>query len=460
MMFCPECGAENRNDAVFCENCGADISKAFTEAQSSAVKQENQPQSFENDRQEQFFSAVQLQNAAPVQAAAVRVKKPLKTSVKVLIGVVLALVVLIVVFYNVALRMFSPEKAAENYFSTLRAGDWSGAYSHLNVTESEFINQANFVKLMKKNQTPKIVNYSVVKDKAPASSKKSADGGLTKTVTIQYTVQNNSQPQELNVPLIRQPEKQFLFFDTWKVSSADYITPELTVTAPDWASVTLDNIKIDEKYKDEKASKENTSSGTSGGAEQTVTYKLTNLFTGSYTLKAVSPYTEDYSEQVSVGAENNTVSVGNLELKQSTLEEVAKLPGQAIQNIYKAALEGKDFSSVSGYFCPDSDTQNRAESVYKNVLDSMNKGTDGGFKSLSFSNLSSKASGSPENLSILTETDFNYSFTAAYPVYYGGEAQQEYSGSNSGDISVLYRLSDGKWLISQIDGLTLSRYTY
>lgn len=459
-MYCPQCGAKNQDDAVFCESCGADISQAFAEAKSAVQDQKAEEKKPVTGLQNTAAAPIAEYNYQPAAVSpAVKVRKPVKTSVKVLIGVALFLIVAVAVLYNVGLQMFSPESTAKNFFETIRAKDWNNAYSYLNVTESEFINKANFVKVMGKSSTPKIINYSVYQDKT--NSKNEDAGSLAKTVTVQYTTQDNSSPQQMEIKLIKQPQKAFLFFNTWKVASTDYISDDLSISIPQGSTAFLDNTKITDKYKVAMVPADS-SSNSADSANQLVTYDLPRIFIGNYTLKVTSPYTDDFSKNISVDTGNNSENIDSLKLKQSVLDDVSKKPEQILRDIYSAALAGKDVDSIKKYFAPDDNTQNNLKINYQNILDTLNKGTDGGFKKITFSNFNSSVTDSKASVAstITVETKFDYNFTAVGPTYDLAFPAQDYSGHNNGNLTFTFELSGGKWLVSDAGSLTLSAYNY
>lgn len=467
-MFCPECGAENEDDAVFCGNCGADISEAFAEAQEVLKGQESPGIGADPVRRKE---PVALQPAGypyrPAAAAAGR--KPIPKSVKIVGAVLLVLIAAGVALYNAGLKMTGPEKVASDYFATLRARDWSGAYSYLNVTENEFLNRSNFVKAMQKQDIPKIVNYSVSSEKSGSNLEdRNAAGDLSETVFIQYTTQENPTPQTASVVLIKQPGKQYLIFDSWKVSPVDFITPELTVTVPKGATVFLDNTQLGDKYKAEPDPADASSSlpdpnengEPSNGTDRTVTYRLTSVFAGKYTLKVTSPYTDDFSKTIATQNEKYGETVDSLKLKDSVLKEVAKMPQKMIQSIYSSALSGANYDSVKSYFVTDTDIQSNMDTRYEEVVNTISKDTAGGFKSISFSDFDSGVTDAKAGAQtfVTVNTRFNYSYTAADQTYDAAAPAQEFPGTGSGEFNTTYQLVDGKWLISDLDSLTLSYY--
>lgn len=461
-MFCPECGAKNQDDAVFCENCGADISQALAQSEPSQQDQANIDAQQSPVTYTPISSVPQDFTYQPA-ASAVAVKRvPMKKRTKVLIAAIFLIIILLAVLFNIGKQLSSPDKIAKDYFKTLSVQDWDKAYSYLDITESDFINKDNFIKTQKKSKDiSKIVNYSVVSDDTTLSTTDKTDklkNALTETITMQYITQDSTSPQTMEINLIKQPEKKFLFFDTWKVASAGYITPKISITVPQGTTAFLDGVQIADKYKDTASADSSDSTNSQDSASQPVTYTVKNIFSGTYTLKVTSKYTEDYTNDITVNGEDSAVNVDSLKLKQEILDTVAKQPEQVLKALYSSALAGKDFDSVKSYFVSNSDTQSNMESQYGYLQNSIAKDNNGGFKSISFSNFKPEVTNSQadSSMSITVDTQFDYAYTAVDTTYDAAAPAQEYSGNNSGNIEAVFQLEGDKWLISGLSQMALS----
>lgn len=466
-MFCPNCGAENQDDAIFCENCGADVSQAFKEAKAALEEHENaEPVNAEPI----IKSPAALEPYIYQKTAGRSVRKPLKKSVKITACVVIAVVAAAVVLYNVGLKMCSPQAVAKNFFGAICSSKWDNAYSYLSVSENDFVNKANFVKETKSLDIPKVLNYSVKsqsdnKNNVPALTGSNEDTQLSKTVTIQYITQNDQTPQTVKIHLIKQGGKKLLFFDEWKVSSSDFVSTNVMINVPKECTAYINNTKISDKYIDKSdtgTSSDNTGNSTyqQDGTQPYTCYKIPSIFSGKYTLKVTSQYTQDYKSEINVNGSNASFDVDNLSLKKSIIEEVAHMSKQAVKDIYAAALAGKSFDSVKSYFDTESDIQNSAESTYNEILNNVANGNTAGFKSITFSNFNSNVTNysTTGDLSIAVDTQADYSYTYGYPSSSDGKAVHDYTGNNSADITFTFNLCNGKWLISGTNGLVLYHY--
>ena len=468
-MFCPECGAKNNDDAVFCENCGADISQALKEADDA---QNFQPAGRARSAQTPFNAFPEENPDYAYAPTATVARKPVKTSTKIAATVVLAVLIAGFALFQGAKSMTSPEKVAGDYFAAIKSQNWDTVYSYLDVSGSGFLTEKNFVKIQKKADSDQsIANYSVLSEKQKTADDdnsvsseesgkdgKTMPGGLVEEVTVQYTTHGNASPETKVVSLIKQPEKKWLFFDTWKVSPADYITPEVDVTVPSGMTVSIDDVKLDDKYKDQdgnNSSGAQNSDNSNQNGDTSQKYTLKNIFSGKYTLKVVSPYTEDISKSVDISESNTSFEFNQFTLKKEVLDSVAKQPEEIIKALYASALSGKDYDSVSSYFVPDDGNGSGGfKDGYEQLKNQIASGSNPGFQSIDFSNFNSEAEAN--GMEINVDTKFDYSYTAINATYDSEFPAQPYNGRDNAQVQMRFRLVNGKWLAESMDNINLS----
>ena len=461
-MFCPECGSKNADDAVFCENCGANIAAALQQAQQEAPQTGTVQGAAQMPR---YTSPTGTSPAAPAPGTYVsapkKARKPLKTSTKVTLAAVAAVVVAGIVLFQVGQSQSSPDKVATDYFAALQAQDWNSAYQKLDVGSSEFLTEKNFESVQKQNtKDEKIASYEVspakLTDALTAGSFDKGSGALTKHVVIQYLMKGSSTPKRQTLSLVKQQGKKWLFFDSWKISTDNLVTSEVNISAPSDVTVSLGDIKLGSKYlvKDKDADED--SDKDDGNA--LVTYSVKKIFSGNYTVKATSPNIEDYthSEDIDESDSEITINRSDLKLKQSVLDSVAKQPGDIIKALYTAALAGKDFSSVSSYFVTDRDHQQLLQDEYSEIKDEIAQGDKGGFKSIDFTSFNPEVDRSSSDMeTIVVNTNVKYSYTAQPGTFFISNPAP-YSGSDSSSFQMEFRNDKGKWLVDNMSDVDLS----
>lgn len=358
-----------------------------------------------------------------------------------------------IVLFEVGKSQCTPEKAAMDYFGALESQNWNSAYQKLDVGNSEFLTEKNFEAAQKKTaEDEKITNYEVLPakqtDALTTGTSGKNTGSLSKDVTIQYLTKGSSSPKRQVFSLVKQPGKKWFLFDSWKIGTDNLVTPEVTISAPAEVTVSLGDIKLSSKYLVKDKDSDSNDSG-----KALVTYSVKEIFSGNYTIKATSPNTEDYTHPVNVdeSASEFMVSRGDLKLKQSILDSVAKQPGEIIKALYSSALAGKDFDSVSSYFVTDRNDQDTLRDKYNDIRNLVAAGTDGGFKSIDFTSFTPEVDSSSSNTeNIVVNTDVNYSYTAVPDSFFSDTPATPYNGKESSSFQMKFRNEKGKWLVADM----------
>jgi hypothetical protein len=126
--------------------------------------------------------------------------------------------------FIIAFQMTKSEKVAKDYFEALKSQDFETVYSYLDLEDSEYINKDNFVKIQEdSNNFSNIGDYEVVPSISSKLKLSSLNTNSEDLITIQYNINDLDEPQKLKIHLLKQPEKKFLFFNTWKVDASDYV---------------------------------------------------------------------------------------------------------------------------------------------------------------------------------------------------------------------------------------------
>ena len=153
--------------------------------------------------------------------------------------VVLLLFVAAAVLYS---YISSPKRLAERYFRSLCSGDWAGAYGMLDLDrdiEGDFISESLFATVMSGRTT---VNYGDVVS-YEISLSRSDDAAGRYSYTIQF-ITDDAEVGALAVDLQDTGEKQFLIFPDYQVAT-DRMIDDFIISAPAYASVTLDGVALD-----------------------------------------------------------------------------------------------------------------------------------------------------------------------------------------------------------------------
>lgn len=441
-MFCQNCGTQNDDAAVFCCSCGARLEKDAQQSKSTAPVQPETP----------------TQQAAPVQPVKKAPKKKMKPAVKVTIIVCAVVVCAAVALVAVGSHISSPEYAANQYMDAMKAGNWDKMYSSLNVSDSDFMNRDLFVKACKKNDKYKnIKSYTVSKEKkalelyglAAADLVTKPDSATQKSFFAEYELKNDA-PQSFVLTMERQPQKQLLFFDTWKVSAENFIIPTMEVTVPKGTTAELDSKKIDAKYED----KANSDNGI-------ITYKLHNVLKGSHSVTCTAPFLKDDTNSVDVETPDQSVifSSADLSIKDETLKQVGSQAEKFTQDYFNAESAHKDFSAIQDSVTTDQEALKSIQDDYKENKDTFSDGKSEGFVKIATGNFKTTEEGSlnDEAPHINVKMNYTYSYVAAIEDFTANKLVN-HTASHPAEGTVGFTFVNGKWVVDSFEPGYLSLY--
>ena len=163
-MNCWKCGANNADDCMFCEECGADLRKppvppapnpAQTAGAAPPVPPAPNPAQPAGAPQGQPAASagqtvtVSIPNPKRMMPFAMRALQFLKQH---LLAVILLLVVLAALITGISVGNYlsNPKRVVDQYFSALKKGNWEKAYSQLYVKESDFVNYDAYEAMMER----------------------------------------------------------------------------------------------------------------------------------------------------------------------------------------------------------------------------------------------------------------------------------------------------------------------
>lgn len=428
-MFCEKCGAKNEDNAKFCEECGAILD---TESTISAET---------SDVSKTTFTAPALDGNEPevvfknTPAEKVEIK-PMSLKTKLILLVSGILVILCFSLYSIGKSITSPEKIVKKYFENISSKNYTEAFECIDIDSNEFTTKELFVKVMEKQNeknNSEILNYTV--------TEKLDQNPLMKTFTVTYTQKGNSSTSTMNVTLIKQASKKWLFYDDYKIAENGLIAKECSITVPAVAEVYIDDIKVDESYVEK-------SSETTSTSQNNKTYVIPSIFEGTHTVKVKAPFAKEYvsDEHINNG---ERINVYSLELADASKEEVSKIAEDFVNKTITSAINKKSFDEIKTYFATNADMESIQEK-YDDFAEKSINDEGVGVKSIAFDKFKSnpnKEYQSNSNYTVSLEYEYNY--TALRKGWFDEEVS-EYTPDRpqKGSANVYFTYENGKWMIS------------
>ena len=409
-MYCGECGFKNQKGDRFCAECGKPLQEEKTTPKKKVVsKQPPKP------------------------------RKPMskKTKIGIIIGIIV--IVLGIIGYNVGSSMTSPKKVALNFFEATVNYDADALYSYLDVEQNEFTSKKVFKKIverMKKEDNEKVMNYKVTNVEKSSS-------GLYANVTINYTVDGDSDDHSETIRLSKTKNKKFLFFDEWKVAvnNTDTVDDfELTVIKD--SEVTLEGVKVDSKYLDKKES-----------SDSYDVYVLPALLPIEYEVEVKLPYGFTVTDTIYPDSysTSKTIDVDMDSFPEKETEKLEKQIKTDLTTLYSNAIEGKSYEDVKSNFSYDGDANEMSE-VYddlkEDLTSSLSKLTNIEYESVDLTDIEIDEDGL---LSLSVRAKFKY--TISYEE--NGETKTKSTDDND-TMYLSYGYQDGSYKI--VDASSLQTY--
>lgn len=478
-MFCPNCGTNNENDAVFCANCGTPLTAE--QPQVNPVQNAQQPQvnveqpqanatqgqfggqpqvdatqgQFNNQQfvgQGQQFNSQSQFGAQAEQKPKKEFKLPFDKKKLPLIGgiaaAVLVVIIGLIVFINIGKKNGNYKKIAMNYVKAVEQCDWDTAYGLINLPDGEFLTKDAFTIAHKDSTGAQVVNISATDAFAtvlvPGSKK----------VDVAYSTPTSSYNTE-TLTLEVSPKKRMLFFKQYKVSSESVLSKDSQIRVPKGLKLYLNDVEVAEGYKDSNSS-----------SSSYDTYKIPYLFEGTLKIKVTGDMVEDYETEKSIYGDENSYSVSSssLKIKSDATNAVKSQAESDLKAFATAALGNKDYSNVNSL--AHSSYKDSMKTYYTNNFVSYLHSSSREFSEFSLNNITTKISSDGYNVdssdgNVYIKVSVSYKMTGKYTYKSSYSSSTEAtarnaSGSDSGYIT--YKYDNGKWLISSLSGISFYLY--
>lgn len=437
------CGAENDDDARFCESCGEDLRAFFAEEaifdeteRIDTITEETEPewgnqsewgeeQEWENqsewgeeqewedqsewekqreweekERKNRSDSADTLRKPQ-IDLGKLKAKGNGFTKIqKIVIGEAVLLIALIALFIWTGMSKTSASSVASSYMKAYVSHNWEKMYDLMEYPDGAYLQKEQFVE-MSRNSGKDISNFEIREERGSGSK-------MLKTYTVDYSIKGQGT-QQMYLTVVNQGEKSLFFFDTWKVLPEDQIASDFCLEVPKGAEITVDGFLVSEDDKVEEES------------DYGDVYRIT-LFQGVHKIQAAVPWCEIYE------GEFEAVTQGNYVLEEFKLTEEGERAIQAkmeeaLEQIYSAVMEKKDFSEVEDLFMEE--YQEECSHRYEYLMNKINSQSSYKLNQVVFKNFSDEAYHLDGVIEAELEYDYNIQYTYTSRSWYSGKTTTE-----------------------------------
>ena len=371
-MFCKKCGKKGKIGDIYCEDCGTKLTKKKIEFKFS---------------------------------------KKVKT---IILNIVLGLLVLLAT-YGVVNYIFSPTRLAKQYFETVSKNDISKIYSYMDQYESPLVSEDLLES--KINLFSDVAYYNIT------------DVVVTDTQAIvEFTYTKDGLENVVYVLLNKTAD--YLLFNKYEVSSSK-LAKDVQVVVPDNATVTLDNIDIEEYL-----------TTTKDGFK---TYNIDYMIAGTYDVEVtVNDVTtkEEYNFDT-----DSYYYVSNVELSNDSLNQIKEETLNKLNIIYGALSSNSTYSSISSNFANTNKIETNFRELKRNLSDVYT------FDSLTLNDIS------VDSVNYYYDNKIEVSFYIDYTLNYSYGLDLDkvsQSSNNSTYTTMTFNYNDGSYELNEIlDYMTL-----
>lgn len=435
-MYCPECGKQNEDNALFCYECGTAL-QMQNETPVENIDYGNgqtyppiENTGYSNEQNYQYNT----QNTGTTTVP----KKPMNKQTKIIIGAVFGAFALLLIGISVLTMMFSPEKTAENYFKALSEGDYSKMYSYVIDSEQKYVTETEFVEYMEAN------NYILPDSVEGFKCNETISGGgytgsvdssvvQTHTCNINYNLNGEITQRSYFVDIV----KVSGIIPTYKVSIMDILVSDVTVRAVKGATVFIDSKQL--------AVQENTDEYSF--SDDYDTYVANVLLSGVHTLKIEHEMYDTIEGEIYIDSYDNYFSYTVMDLKADTRTKIFNQSTDIFKSMCAAAMSSKDFSAVNGNIASDADTYQNLAYAYNNFKNRIKNDDGVGYSNLNFTSFTDATTDFQLNNNRYTcKVNYVYDNVYVYKDYRSatGYSQRTTTGAE-GYIYLTFELVDGDW---------------
>lgn len=408
-MFCPKCGENNPDEALFCKNCGEVLPK-------------------NNEKRDTIEPQKQLKQP-------IKIDKKISKSMKIMAVEVLALVVLVAINHQVSKKFYSPEAIAKKFVMAESSGKYGEMYNliHWGEESKSSFKKEDFVtaqNLMEQSDKLGEITIKGIHETNMAEKTKK-----TRTVSVKYvTGEYGAGASEIR--LIKDKGRW------WVNESGKYLAPSISIYVPQGAKMKIDNKDIS---KDLKTSQEE-------GCDR---YDFSTLYQGTHLIELSNKEmkTEKYLFNTKDVDEKSSNIYLKMNFKDKVLQDLIKKANDDLASFFDSAAKGKNVNDVATI--NEMSTENKKSGInqYNHMKDYvLNSKVDTYntiFENLSLSDGTGTATVTSTDtgryaIKVSLDSAFNYKYKTISS--YDLEEKEEIE-TDRVENSFTYYYEDGKWLL-------------
>lgn len=453
-MYCPICGAKNRDGDMFCEKCGSRLEVANISQNECLNKGVVVNNNTSVNKKKQAFSVKKISS---------RVIGGLKKH-KIPIIVILVLCVLAVGGFFTLSYLTEPDRVVEKYVDNLITENWDKVYETMSFEEDDFINKNSFSVYASDNfaDYSKIQDYNVKEIKSNSfevavdsdTGKKvrseANDDALIKEYNVEYVLKGSSSVQTFSVTLVKQKEKFLFLFPTYKISTDDMVQEFTIYVLPD-STIYFDDLELNESC-EEFVGQTEQYEGYSDTKVSYDTYEIPAVFNGDHNIYAEHSYCDSYDTDIDT-AYSDSVTISVFQMNKSTTDSLNSEAEKVIESIADAAIAEKKFDSIGIKCTSDSDSLTELKASYDDIASDLKNEDGEGLVSIDFKSFTYGTTAFASNdMTYRCSFSFTYDYKEKYK---SSDTLKEDTGSDKGYATITFVCEDDQWVVKSIDSCNI-----
>lgn len=379
-----------------------------------------------------------------------------------LIGIAAAVVVVLAALFGFLSSLCGPKKTAEKYFSAALNGDWGQVYDLLEIPEGALMTKAHFLDICGRNKAEEVSNLKIKED----GKSHEAGAEFIRQYTAYFTIKGGDS-SSMSIQMVRQKEKNFLFFSKWKVSAGNMLAKNFVIFAPSGYEISVDGEKLETPAEIGGFASESTGMEAADEFSGYDAY-MENLFVGQHTVTASAQNWEPAEFIFDLPSGMEYYKVESLEVSQEAVSEMQSIAQAFMGQLYKEALvqqnpsgdylaywaqEGADLEEAQSIKAA---ADNLYEYMFSELQDSHSYDKVQ-FTSMNFSNFQSQVNENYNNeqgclfVELYITYQYDYTYTGTSTSYQGITAREEQGDSGDSSMTVTFKLENGEWKIYSAD---------
>lgn len=331
-------------------------------------------------------------------------------------------------------KMYGMDKYVMEAHDYYKDNNWVALYNYAELKDDDFINEYFFEELAKKK-------YGYVNGETLKLGKvKKSDNNAT--VEMYYS---DSLGDKISCDFVmdKLPEKNYLFFNEWRLNIDSLIVNECTIEVPTDIKIYLDGVELDND------NSRIAHKGTIGNVE----YMIPRLFKGEHTIFIEKDMVEPQEFVVNWNEDKGTfvVDTSQLKLVEGVIDGVENYSENIVQLMYKNVFEETELDGLDSYIDTKDAVKEEFKVTYDKILSAIQPEDGSTLNSISITGFENFVISYVYPDKATVSIDYNCTFKARGPRNAANGAREKYDGEAKSTVTMEYIFNGENWVCNKLN---------